>query len=498
MKRTVIHTLILILFASCLAGCVKDKANLLLSGSISGRTIPARAAKSISAVSVPGNTLSPAYPDSSGHFRIADLKPGTYKIGFAADSGFVAPDTVLLTVMEGQDLDMGTITLKTRTYGSLGSIRGKVSPAGVFASITVTTGPPGYPGYATRTDTAGNFRIDAIVPGTYTVSLSAVPGYTAPKAMLVTVTAGQITDLGTLVFNPVVYPYKAVDTIVGTVFLINDQLVNEFLLRARMDSAIVVTDRIDLSHQPITPELASALNKIIAVKTALIITGIPSLSIAFKSLREVRLISVFGCPDLTSVDISALNTVNSGIEVINCPALTAMNISAMTLFAGSLTLRNSGFKDLLAFSNVQYKPFTLDIQSNMQLKSLRGLNFASDSVFDCTIRANPLLTSLDGLQGIKRLKHEMDISNNATLQTLTGLENIIVAKRLTLSGNPQLNAICPAKQLLNILKNAPPYQENYTDAFGTRKVRTIVPLAAANNGQYITLADLLAGMEKCP
>ena len=47
-----------------------------------------------------------------------------------------------------------------------------------------------------------------------------------------------------------------------------------------------------------------------------------------------------------------------------------------------------------------YKPFTVDIGNNDQLTSLRGLTFASDSVFDCTIRANTLLTSLDSFQGL--------------------------------------------------------------------------------------------------
>ena len=496
---------ILLILAGGLTGCKKHSDIIVSTGSISGKYTPARSAAGAVAIKISGTGSMKAKLDSSNGFNITSLEAGNYKIGYAAMPGFIAPDTVLVTVVAGENFDIGTVvfdTTRTTGTGRYGSISGKISPAPAATSI-VATGVTGSLGYTVIPDSSGNFRINDIAPGAHTVSFIALPGYSAPNNMSAMVTAGQNTDIGSLVFNPKVYTRKAIDTISEAVKLSSAEAVNDFVNRANMDSAIVLSSYLQLGLPSITLELANALNKIIATKS-LWISNITNSSLAFKSLTEVNLIYIYNAPNLTSLDLNALKTFSTApapvgsISISFCPALQNLNLAALSQFAGSLSLNATGFKDFSFFNKVRLKPFVFTIEYNKQLTTLRGLNFASDSVANFTIRANPVLASLDGLQDLKRLTSETLITGNPELQILTGLDHVVFANPFTLTNNLKLSTVCAARQIINLLKDAPDYTVRQMNSLGNWVVVTKQALIASGNGLYATRADLIAAIAKCP
>lgn len=76
-----------------------------------------------------------------------------------------------------------------------GSIKAQVNPNDAAASMRVEMGNTASEQSGSP---AGSFLIENLAPGTYTVTFSAMPGYMAPPRQTVTVTAGNITDLGTV------------------------------------------------------------------------------------------------------------------------------------------------------------------------------------------------------------------------------------------------------------------------------------------------------------
>jgi len=497
---------ILLVLAGLITSCQKtdditDNEIAVSTGSISGKYSPVGAAASIVTFKNSVNERAVAELDSSNGFNITNLQAGDYKILFTPMPGFIAPDSVWVTINAGENFDIGTVLFRktdSSETGTFGSISGKISPVTAASAVSVirifTTTP-----YSVTPDTNGNFKINNLAAGEYTVSFTAALGFTAPNPRGATVSAGKNTDVGSINFSPIAVVKKSIDTIPGTVFVSSDQMTNDFITRANADSAIVLTGHLYMTTKVMTAELVSALNKIIAIKGSLMITNIPYASLTFKELKELGQFYLLSAPALTNVDLSALQTVTSGFSLIECPALTNLKVGALNQFAGSLTLHSTGFRDLTTFNSATYKPFSFEIQNNPQLTSLIGLNFASDSMYNCTITYNPLLTSLDGMQGVKRFKNETIISNNTALQTLTGLNNITVAKHLTLTNNSQLNAVCGAKQLINLLKDAPTYQVRRTNQLtGQVTYLTMQPLVASSNGNYATRAELVTAIGQCP
>lgn len=501
MKNNAVYTLILIVLTTCLAGCGKNHTELLLTGSISGKLSPAGAAASVAAVSEAGNVTANKNPDSSGHFSISGLQAGLYKIGFATDTAFITPDSVWVKVVAGQDFNMGTVTAIAKNYNSLGGISGRISPAKAAAGIAATE-ISGSLRYTAIPDTAGNFRIGSMRPGIYTISSTAAPGFRAPDPVTTLVTAGQNMIINGLVYKQIGYNANAIDTFAVDITLNSAQSVNDFVSRAGADSAIVFTGALSVSVQQISPELAGAFDKIMAVKSFMI-TGAATTSLSFRFLTNAGTFTIGNAPNLTTVDLGALTTVGTGgttgmVSLNGCPALANLNISALHQFAGSLALVNTGFKDLAVFNKTLFRPFALNITGNKKLTTVRGLNFTGDSITNLTINANPLLTTLDGLQDIKRLTNETVITGNPLLQTLTGLDHVVFARHFTLTANPQLSAVCAARQVVNLLKDVPDYAVIQMNQLGNWVSVTKQALTAFGNGVYTTRSDLLAAIAKCP
>jgi hypothetical protein len=194
--------LLLLIVTAGLSGCKKNQVQpelLPAKGSISGVIQPAGAATGISA-SVVHNGLITTYQatiDAAGVFKFTGLEADVYVVNFLTTSSFAASSSSV-TVLAGQNTDMGNITFSP----AQGSITGTVSPVGVATGLYIS--------YTVSGSTIKSLLSSAInaacaiqanlQPGTYTISFGDVPGYVTPPGQTITVSAGKATDLGTVTF----------------------------------------------------------------------------------------------------------------------------------------------------------------------------------------------------------------------------------------------------------------------------------------------------------
>ncbi len=145
--------------------------------------------------------------DGDGTYRFPDLATNDYDISVTPPDGYdaVAPRsgvTVATVDVPGQDFAL------TRP----GSLGGQVTVAGPtltpLAQAQVTVDGPGGR-FALLTDTAGNYFVDDLDPGTYTLTLTTPGGYEPPATPVRTVvitTAGEIRAGQDFVLPAVVVP----------------------------------------------------------------------------------------------------------------------------------------------------------------------------------------------------------------------------------------------------------------------------------------------------
>ena len=115
------------------------------------------------------------------------LAPGTYTVSFGQGYGYTPPAPQMFTVTAG------ATTTWDAPFVAHGSLRVTTNPA-LPATIFVNGVPR---------DDWGMWQ--SMPPGTYTVSFGAVPGFTAPAAQTVTVTAGVLTPVtGSYVAGPLI------------------------------------------------------------------------------------------------------------------------------------------------------------------------------------------------------------------------------------------------------------------------------------------------------
>ena len=171
------------------------------TGSITGTISPAGAATGITAmVGVNGQIVTyNAMPDNNGSFKFTDLPQGSYLVSFTPGSGYAATNKTVV-VMAGKNTDLGSVVIPLTP----GSISGTVSPVGGASQIIITNDNTHVTFYVTPDANTGIFKSNILLPvGTYTISSTAALGYTAPASKSITVTTGQNTDAGTIVFTPV-------------------------------------------------------------------------------------------------------------------------------------------------------------------------------------------------------------------------------------------------------------------------------------------------------
>lgn len=464
-------------------------------GGFSGIVFPFASVRKVNAISLSGTDSTNAVPDSLGNFKLAGLKAGTYNLRFDMNAGFLTKENLRASITAGTNTDLGKLVFAISDSANLGSISGKITPANSVETVRVTD-IHGNTKYSAIPDQDGNYLIAKINPGYYLVTCVSAVGYTPPATVTCTVNPTVNTALDTLTSTPASVVKKAIDTIGGLYSIGTLQEINNFITRAAADSAIVFSESFYLSNSTMTPELASALDKIIAVKSVLTFSHTSTTAASFKNLTEIGQFRLIAASNLKSLNLSALQKLN-GLELRNCPALSTVDLGALKQLSGDLKLENTGFRDLGLFSKISYSAFDIDISNNQQLTTLKGLNFARDSLYGCRIFSNVLLANLSGLEGLKRFKGETVIYDNA-LVSLAGLDNIVSAKRLTIMNNRQLREICPAKKMLVFLRDTPDYLEYYYDRNNRKQVRTITALVASGNGMFLTLEELKKEIGNCP
>lgn len=138
-----------------------------------------------------GGTPYTTLTAGDGTYEVDDLPPGDYVIDVDPPNGWSAPAprpvTVPATGLAGQDVDL------TR----LGAVGGTVTLDGVPApGVSIIVDGPGGP-RTLRTDGEGQYFLDDLAPGTYSIVLAAPAGTTAAGAATRTITitgAGEVRD----------------------------------------------------------------------------------------------------------------------------------------------------------------------------------------------------------------------------------------------------------------------------------------------------------------
>jgi hypothetical protein len=76
-----------------------------------------------------------------------------------------------------------------------GSIKGKISAPGVFATVTASSGSNTYSGFVNAN---GEFILPGLPPGTYSLTVNPAAPYNTATVATVVVVTGAATDVGTL------------------------------------------------------------------------------------------------------------------------------------------------------------------------------------------------------------------------------------------------------------------------------------------------------------
>ncbi|MXV16640.1 carboxypeptidase-like regulatory domain-containing protein [Hufsiella ginkgonis] len=195
--------LILLILSVGLSSCKKSRDKiqpLAAKGSISGVVRP-----SVSVTGVTASATINGQPvtynttiEASGAFKFPEVTEGVYMINFLPTPGY-AVSSRSVTVTAGQNTDMGNINFSL----AAGGISGTFSPAGLATSmiITYTSGSTYTSTFWNSVNSSGVIKAEYLQVGTYIVSFSDVPGYVTPTSQTITVTNGQTTDLGTIIFQ---------------------------------------------------------------------------------------------------------------------------------------------------------------------------------------------------------------------------------------------------------------------------------------------------------
>lgn len=163
------------------------------TGSIAGHVEPADADATVSALQF-GAVIASGPLDAEGDFLLTSLPVGTYELSVSAPgyARFVVTEGV--RVGEGMTTTVDPITLAPSSSPT-GSIAGRVAPADIGATVTVSLG--GVPAGSASVGTDGAFEISGLTAGTYQLVVSA-SGYGAVNRSGVVIVGDQITNVGTL------------------------------------------------------------------------------------------------------------------------------------------------------------------------------------------------------------------------------------------------------------------------------------------------------------
>ncbi|NNF74233.1 MAG: DUF4382 domain-containing protein [Flavobacteriaceae bacterium] len=166
---------------------------LELLGSISGTVSPSTFPSEVVADNGSGDQFTVS-TDETGAFSIEGVPSGIYSLSITPEEGSGYYDALLenVEVLAGENTDVGEIALEPMP----GSISGIILPADVAVEVTADNGEGSQS--SASTDDAGNFSIENLAPGTYTVTITPDEGSGLTEQVLenIEVLPGQNTDIG--------------------------------------------------------------------------------------------------------------------------------------------------------------------------------------------------------------------------------------------------------------------------------------------------------------
>ncbi len=174
-------------------------------GTISGLVTPSGVAATASAMQ--GTTVVGEVPvDPEGRFLIPELPEGTYGLLIHPSADYQDASREGLNVIAGQNTDVGLIQLELipppppPPPPSNGAITGQVVPMGVPTTVTALQGTTVVA--QTTVDGSGNFTIDQLPPGTYSLFIHPEFDFVDSTVNGVVVNSGATTNVGQIFLQP--------------------------------------------------------------------------------------------------------------------------------------------------------------------------------------------------------------------------------------------------------------------------------------------------------
>ena len=184
-------------------GLVQIKPAASVSGSVTSEGFPVADVT----VSIPGTPYA-AQSDSNGEFTLAGLSDGTYDILFSR-RGYVDVTYGAFSVITESDSSRNYKLDPVTLIPAAGSIRGSVSFEGSTsigsrsASVTVYSQDNPSSSRSVFTDSSGQFIIDGLAAGTYTVTISSTSSYNPVTIENVVVSEAGATTLEPVMLNAI-------------------------------------------------------------------------------------------------------------------------------------------------------------------------------------------------------------------------------------------------------------------------------------------------------
>ena len=137
--------------ASILSSCSSDKTEdpKPTTGSLAGTVSPAGAIGKVTATDAGGLTFVGTPDATTGAFSITDLKPGNYTLSFTPTAGYVAPAERTITIVAGEKVAAGTVSVESDGSLRSGTLNWRVD--GTSYTATTVTGSIGDLGMGGKT-----------------------------------------------------------------------------------------------------------------------------------------------------------------------------------------------------------------------------------------------------------------------------------------------------------------------------------------------------------
>lgn len=139
--------------------------------------------------------------------------------------------------------------------------------------------------------------------------------------------------------------------------------------------------------------------------------------------------------------LSGLQSVGRNLDIEQNMRLTSLDgLQQLERIGGDLEIeKNTQLEQIDGLQGLKSIGGDLQLEENNKLRHLRGLRHVTHVGKDLKIEKHNRLESLDGLQGITSISGDLDIEHNNQLRTLDGLQNLrSIRGDFELKHNPRL------------------------------------------------------------